>query len=218
MAAIVFFLCGPIAEAADNADSDLVIARLRYSGGGDWYNDPSAIPNLARFITQNTGLSVHDQEERIAIQDERLFSFPILFMTGHGRISLTDAEAERLRNYLLNGGFLYTDDDYGIDTDFRRVMKKVFQERDLVELPFSHEIYKVHYQFDHGLPKIHEHDSKPPQGFGAFDDAGRLMVYYTYETNLSDGWADPEAHGDPPEKREAALQMGTNIILWAVMH
>ena len=130
----------------------------------------------------------------------------------------SDEEAERLRTYLLKGGFLYVDDDYGLDTHFRTVLKKVFPEYRLKELPFSHGIYRIHFLFPNGLPKIHEHDNRPPQGYGIADETGRLMLFYSFETNLSDGWADPEVHGDPPEKREAALRMGTNIVLWAMLN
>ena len=198
--------------------SSLVLARLKYQGGGDWYNDPSAIPNLCRFLKENTNVDVAEEEANVSVLEESLFSYPILFLTGHGRIAFSQEEAERLRKYLLYGGFLYADDDYGMDSFFRATMKQIFPERPTVELPFSHGIYHIHYRFDSGLPKIHEHDNKPPQGFGIFDDAGRLMVFYTYETNISDGWADPEVHNDPQEKREAALRMGTNIVLWALMH
>ena len=196
--------------------SSLIIARVKYGGGGDWYNDPSAIPNLCRFMKTNTGIDVSEQEAKVTLTDKNLFSFPILYLTGHGQISLTGEEEARLRTYLLKGGFLYADDDYGMDTFFRSAIKKVFPERSLIELPFSHRIYRIHYRFDNGLPKIHEHDNKPPQGFGVFDDTGRLMVFYTYETNISDGWADPQVHNDPPEIREEALRMGTNIVLWAL--
>jgi len=198
--------------------SALTIARVKYDGGGDWYNDPSAIPNLCEFIQKETNIDINTDEAKISILDESLFIYPILFLTGHGKITLNDEEAERLRNYLLQGGFLYADDDYGLDSYFRKVMQQVFPDRPLVELPFSHDIYHVHFQFDHGLPKIHEHDNKPPQGFGILDDRDRLMVFYTYETNISDGWADPQVHEDPPEKREAALRMGLNIIVYALMH
>jgi hypothetical protein len=195
-----------------------MIARVKYSGGGDWYNDPSAIPNLCRFLRNETGIDVSIEEAKVSLLDERLFSHPILFLTGHGQISFSDEEADKLRIYLQNGGFLYTDDDYGLDAAFRNAMKKVFPDREFVELPFSHGIYRIHFIFEHGLPKIHEHDNKPPQGFGLFDDRGRLMVFYTYETNLSDGWADPMVHGDPPEKRRRALEMGANIIIWALLN
>ncbi len=198
--------------------SSLVIARVKYRGGGDWYNDPSILPNLCRYIKEHTNIKISDKEESVSLSDDEMFSYPILFLTGHGRITLSEEETLRLRKYLLHGGFLYADDDYGMDRYFRAIMKKVFPERELVELPFSHGIYHIFYEFDHGLPKIHEHDNKSPQGFGIFDDAGRLMVFYTYETNISDGWADPEVHNDPPEKREEAFRMGTNIIIWALIN
>jgi len=195
-----------------------MIARVKYRGGGDWYNDPSAIPNLCRYLKTYTGIDVAEDEAKVSLTDETLFSYPILFLTGHGRILFSEEEIDRLRTYLLRGGFLYADDDYGMDKHFRESMKKVFPDRQLMELPFSHGIYHIHFRFNNGLPKIHEHDEKPPQGFGLFDDEGRLMVFYSYETNISDGWADPEVHNDPPEKREAALKMGSNIMVWALLH
>jgi len=201
-----------------SASTDFMIARVKFRGGGDWYNDPSAIPNLAHFIRQNTSISIAETESQITLTDESLFTYPILFLTGHGQLSLNETEAERLRRYLLRGGFLYVDDDYGLDQDFKRALKKIFPDRELIELPFSHGIYKTPFRFQNGLPKIHEHDNKPPQGFGVFDDQRRLMIFYTYESNLSDGWADPRVHNDPQEKRVASLKMGTNIILWALMH
>ena len=198
--------------------SSLMIARVKYRGGGDWYNDPSAIPNLCRYLKTVTGVDIAEEEAKVSLTDETLFSYPILFLTGHGRILFSQEEIDRLRTYLLRGGFLYADDDYGMDKHFRESMKKVFPDRQLMELPFSHGIYHIHFRFDNGLPKIHEHDEKPPQGFGLFDDDGRLMVFYSYETNISDGWADPDVHNDPPEKREAALKMGSNIMVWALLH
>ena len=195
-----------------------MIGRVKYRGGGDWYNDPTAVPNLCRYLKTHTLVDVAEDEAKVALTDESLFSYPILFITGHGRILLSEEEASRLRMYLLRGGFLYADDDYGMNPSFREAMEKILPDRPMVELPFSHGIYTVHYRFPNGLPKIHEHDNNPPQGFGIFDDSGRLMVFYTYETNLSDGWADPQVHGDPPEKREAALQMGVNIVLWALLN
>lgn len=194
------------------------IARVKYRGGGDWYNDPSCIPNLCRFLRENLRIDVALEEAQVDILDERLFSYPILFLTGHGRIAFSKEEASRLRTYLLRGGFLYADDDYGMDSYFREAMRQVFPEREFVELPFTHGIYHIRYAFPNGLPKIHEHDNKPPQGFGLFDDHGRLMVFYTFETNISDGWADPEVHHDPEEKRLQALQMGANIVIWALLH
>ena len=193
------------------------VARLHYRGGGDWYNDPSIIPNLLRFIREHTTLPTAEDEVQVSLDDEELFSYPFLFMTGHGRISFSEQEAKRLREYLENGGFLYADDDYGMDRYFRQEIKKVFPDKELVELPVSHPIYHVVFDFPKGLPKIHEHDGKPAQGFGIFHN-GRLVVYYTYQTNISDGWADPEVHGDPEWIREAALKMGTNIVIYALTH
>jgi len=192
------------------------IARIKYQGGGDWYNDPSALPNLAKFMKKNTRVNISDQQISISLTDEKLFSCPIIFITGHGNLKFNQIEIDRLREYLLKGGFLYVDDDYGLDRSFRTVIRQVFPTRSLQELPFSHKIYSIHYKFPAGLPKIHEHDKKPPRGLGIFDDQGRLMVFYTWETNLSDGWADVHVHNDPPEKRRQALQMGTNIIIWAL--
>jgi hypothetical protein len=214
----LFFGSSSLLSQHISESSGLTLARVKYGGGGDWYNDPSAIPNLSRFLKQHTNIDILEEEVKISLIDEKLFSFPILFLTGHGRIILTDRETERLRTYLLGGGFLYADDDYGMNTHFRAVMKKVFPGRRFEELPFSHGIYHTHFSFPNGLPKTHEHDNNPPQGFGMFDDSGRLMVFYTYETNLSDGWADPQVHNDPPEKREAALKMGVNIIIWALLN
>ena len=164
------FLCSMDLCAQNRESNTWMIARLKYSGGGDWYNDPSAIPNLARFMNANTNVHLQEQEIKIDIMDERLFSFPVLFLTGHGRVAITNREAERLRLYLESGGFLYADDDYGLDASFRQAMKQVFPDRMLVELSFSHGIYSIHYRFPDGLPKIHEHDDKAPQGFGILDD------------------------------------------------
>jgi hypothetical protein len=193
------------------------IARVKYSGGGDWYNDPSILPNLLQFLRDNTTIEARTEEEQVSLDDDKLYSCPFLFLTGHGRIFFSQSEAERLRSYLSNGGFLYADDDYGMDEHFRREMKKVFPNKEMVELPFSHPIYHVLYDFPNGLPKIHEHYEGPPKGFGYFQD-GRLVVFYTYNTNISDGWADADVHGDPAEVREAALKMGANIVLYALMN
>ncbi len=195
--------------------SEFVLARLKYHGGGDWYNDPSIIPNLLAFMADNTNVAVGKSEAVVEIMDEELFSYPVLFMTGHGRISFSKQEAQRLRLYLTSGGFLYADDDYGMDKSFREEIRKVFPNAKLLELPLSHPIYHSHFEFPKGLPKIHEHDGGPPQGFGIFHE-GRLVVFYTYETNISDGWADPNVHGDPPDVRQKALEMGTNIMVFAL--
>lgn len=195
--------------------SSFTIARVKYYGGGDWYNDPSIIPNLLAFIKKHTNINVASKEARVELTEEELFSYPLIFMTGHGRIALSDVEVKRLREYLTHGGFLYADDDYGMDKYFRREIKKVFPDREMVELPFSHGIYHCHFQFPNGLPKIHEHYGGPPRGYGIFYE-GRLVAFYTYNTNISDGWADPDVHGDPPQIREAALKMGTNIVVWVL--
>ena len=194
------------------------LARVKYSGGGDWYNDPSSLPNLARFINQQSRVRLAEKEAQVALASESLFSYPILFLTGHGHVQFNDEEAGALRQYLLQGGFLYADDDYGMDASFRSAIQTVFPDRDWVELPFQHGIYSVHFSFPNGLPKIHEHDNKPPIGLAILDDNGRVMIFYTLETNLSDGWADENVHNDPPEKREEALRMGANIIIWALLH
>lgn len=205
------------ASCQDLTEGKLTVARIKYGGGGDWYNDPSAIPNLLRFIQQETGITVAEDEVRIALADEKLFSYPILFITGHGRIRLTEVEAMRLREFLTHGGFLYADDDYGMDQHFRREIKKAFPDHELVELPFDHDIYHVHFDFPNGPPKIHEHDGGPPRAYGIFY-GGKMVVYYTVNTNISDGWVDPQVHNDPPPIREAALKMGTNIVLWVLMN
>ena len=197
-------------------NSKFVIARMKYGGGGDWYNDPSSEVNMLKFLKTHTNIDVEVKtEEFVEVGSEKLFGYPFVFMTGHGNINFTEQEAQNLRNYLENGGFLYVDDDYGLDDAFRREIKKVFPDKEMVELPFSHGIYHSHFQFPNGLPKIHEHNGKPPQGFGIFHN-GRLVLFYTYESNLADGWADPDVHKDPEPVREKSLEMGTNIIVWAL--
>ena len=209
---LVTFTC-----SEEAVSEELKVARLKYSGGGDWYNDPSMIPNLCAELRNRTSIDAENDQVVVAVSDDELFRYPFIFMTGHGNISFSDLEVDRLRSYLTNGGILYCDDDYGIDEHFRREMKRVFPDKDMVEIPFSHEIYHIFYDFPDGLPKIHKHDGKPPMGYGIFHE-GRMVVYYTYETNISDGWADPEVHNDPPEKREAAFRMGVNIVMYALTH
>jgi hypothetical protein len=192
----------------------LTIARIKYQGGGDWYNGPTEIPNLLAYIRNNTPVKTAANEVRVEILDEAFFSYPISYLTGHGNIRFSENEVRRLRLYLENGGFLIANDDYGLDLAFRREMGRVFPDKALVELPPTFELYHRPYRFD-TLPKIHEHDGKPPQAFGLFHN-GRLVVFYTHESDLGDGWDDPDVHGDPPEKREAALRFGTNIVMWAL--
>lgn len=191
------------------------IVRLKYNGGGDWYNDPSAEVNLLNFIQQNTNIKVDAEYKIVDLASDEIFSYPFLFMTGHGNVVFTNDEVYRLKTYLENGGFLYIDDDYGLDKAVRREMKKVFPQNDFVELPFSYGLYHSFFNFENGVPKTHEHDGKPAQGFGIFIN-NRLAVYYTYESNPSDGWADATVHNDPPAKREEALKFGTNIVVWAL--
>ena len=193
------------------------IARLKYNGGGDWYNDPSGEVNLLKFIAKNTNIKTNPVYEFVDLTTGNIFSYPFLFMTGHGNVVFSEAEAAKLKTYLENGGFLYVDDDYGLDKAFRRELKKVFPDKELVELPFSYGLYSCMFDFRTGPPKTHEHDNNPPRGLGIFNGK-RLCVYYTFESNPSDGWVDPEVHKDPPEKREEALRFGTNIVVWALMN
>jgi hypothetical protein len=201
--------------AVAQTTGDFQIARLKYNGGGDWYNDPSAEVNLLNFIQQNTNIKVDAKYQFVEISSDEVFSYPFLFMTGHGNVVFSKDEVERLRLYLESGGFLYIDDDYGLNDAVRREMKKVFPETDFVELPYNYELYNIFFNFENGPPKTHEHDKNPPQGFGIFLD-NRLAVYFTYESNPSDGWADASVHNDPEEKREEALKFGTNIVIWAL--
>lgn len=214
---ILYLVLPTVVALSQSATSNFRIGRVKYSGGGDWYNDPSAEVNLLRFFQTYTSLPVQPVFEYVDLKSENIFRYPILFLTGHGGVRFTETEVRNLRAYLQNGGFLYIDDDYGLDKDIRREMKKVFPDRDFVEIPYSHPLYSIAFEFPNGPPKIHEHDGKPPQGFGIFYN-GRLCVFYTYESNPSDGWADPDVHGDPPEKRQKALQFGVNILLWALTH
>jgi len=187
-------------------------ARLQYEGGGDWYNDPEVLPNLAKYMNNTLSATIPSDQSVVRAGDSKLFDFPFVYLTGHGNIRFNDGEISNLRQWMLRGGFLYADDDYGMDESFRREIKRVFPERDLIELDGSHPLFSSYFDFSSGLPKIHLHDEKPPQAFGIFDDNGRLMMLYTYETNISDGWADPDTHGNPPELREIALRFGLNIV------
>lgn len=189
---------------------------MKYSGGGDWYNDPSAEVNMMNYLKKNTFIDVDESKfYTVDVASDEIYDYPFILITGHGNIDFSDTEVKRLRKYIENGGFIYADDDYGMDESFRREIKKIFPNNELKELPFNHKIYSSHYSFPKGLPKIHEHDSKPPQGFGIWVQ-GRLVVYYTYETNISDGWADPREHDDPQDKREESFRMGTNIIVYVL--
>jgi|TARA_B100000959_G_scaffold83540_2_gene88977 hypothetical protein len=191
------------------------IARVHYSGGGDWYSDPSSIPNLLKYLETNTAISVEHKDIRVNLIDEDAHQYPFLYLTGHGNIRLTDNEVISLRSILTNNGFLHADDNYGMDASFRRELKRVFPNKELVPLPNDHPIFHSFYSFPNGLPKVHEHDGKPPQALALFDN-NRMMVLYTYESDLGDGWEDASVHQDPWPIREAALQMGVNIIYYSL--
>lgn len=212
---IAVLLTQTVFSQVSKSSSALKIARLKYDGGGDWYNDPQEEVNLLTFVRENTLIDVDPVYEFVEITDEKLYSYPFIFMSGHGNVKFSDDEARRLRTYLENGGFLYVDDDYGLDKAFRREIRKVFPEQELRELPYSHGLYNAHFSFPNGVPKTNEHDGKPPQGFGLFHE-GRLVLYYTFESNPSDGWNAAEVHGTSPEKRLEALRFGTNIVVWAL--
>jgi hypothetical protein len=207
----------PAAAVLSQAEGDpeFTIAQLQYGGGGDWYANPSGLPNLLRAIRERTNVRISERPGRVKLTDAALWSYPYLYMTGHGNVRFTEEEVGILRQYLLAGGFLHVDDNYGLDESFRREIRRVFPEQDLVELPVSHPVYHGVYDFPQGLPKIHQHDGKPAQGFGLFHE-GRLILFYSYESDLGNGWEDPETYGDSPERREAALRMGVNLFLHAL--
>jgi hypothetical protein len=191
------------------------IARVHYGGGGDWYGNPSSLPNLLKFISDNTSIIVEPNEYRIKLNDSGLFNHSFLYLTGHGNIRFSEDEVGILRNYLIKGGFLHADDNYGMDPSFRREMKRVFPDKEWVNIPFNHDIYSAFYEFPNGLPKVHVHDGKPPQGLGLFEGE-RLISFYSYESDLGDGWEDIEVHNDPHDTRLSALKMGVNIVWFAL--
>ncbi len=193
----------------------LTIGRLHYEGGGDWYANPSSLPNLLAAIRDRTALRVAVEEQVVTLAEDELWNVPYIYMTGHGNARWSDRDLTTLRRYLLQGGFLHADDNYGMDASIRRELGRIFPDLPLVEVPLDHPVYHLVYDFPKGIPKIHEHDGKPAQGFGLILD-GRLAVYYSYQTDLGDGWEDFEVHRDPPEKREAALRMGVNLFTYAV--
>jgi len=188
---------------------------LKYRGGGDWYANPTSLRNLARFCNSQLNTNFDDSEYGVVdVGSAELFNYPFVHMTGHGNVVFSDAEADNLRNYLLGGGFLHIDDNYGMDVYVRTAMKKVFPELDFIELPFQHPIYHQRFDFKNGLPKIHEHDGTPAMGLGLIWE-GRLVCFYSVECDLGDGWEDPAVHKDPEELRQLALRMGANIIQFA---
>lgn len=205
----------PGGESEQPDPSAFTVARLHYPGGGDWYWGGSAIPNLLNFVRENTDIPVTLDEVRVRPSEDRLFNYPFIFATGHGNIRLSDKDVIAMRRYLTGGGFWLINDSYGMDESVRRELKRIFPDRELVELPFSHPIYQEPYAFPDGPPKIHQHDSKAARGY-AILDGERVVVFYLVESDIGDGWEDPQVHKDPPEKRLAALRMGTNIVVYAL--
>ena len=197
------------------AQSRVTIGRLQYDGGGDWYANPSSLPNLLKEIGLRTTIPVESREVALTLSDARLWDVPYLYLTGHGNLRWSEAELVTLRRYLARGGFLHIDDSYGMDESVRREVLRLYPENPLVEVPLEHPIYRVVYPFPRGLPKIHEHDNKPAQGFGIFLD-GRLVLFYSYQSDLGDGWEDPQVHRDSPAVRDAAIRMGVNLVAYAV--
>lgn len=212
----IVFVVTLLVSLTSQSQGSYQIAFLKYSGGGDYYANPTALPNLAQFCNANLGTTMSKETPYVDVGSPELSLYPFIHMTGHGNVVFSLTEAENLRNYLLGGGFLHIDDNYGMDKFIRDELKKVFPNNSLVELPFSHPVFHQKYDFNGGLPKIHEHDGKRPQAFGIIVN-GRLVCLYTVETDLSDGWEDQSVHNDPEEKRRQALQMGANILMYAFL-
>jgi hypothetical protein len=193
----------------------ITVARLQYDGGGDWYANPSSLPNLLEAVRDRTGIPVASRAETVTPLDPALTDHPYLYMTGHGNVRFSPAERAALRAYLLSGGFLHADDNYGLDESFRREIAAVFPDAELAEIPPDHPVFHAFYELPEGLPKVHEHDGAAPRALGIFRD-GRLLVFYSFESDLGDGWEDPDVHGDPPPVREDALRMGVNLFVYAL--
>lgn len=213
---LICLLTVPADEIAMAQNSgEFSIARIEYRGGGDWYNDASSLTNLIHYAKEHTPIPITTEYNDVAIGSRELHRYPFVYMTGHGNITVNSAEAENMREYLDNGGFLYIDEDYGFDPFILPVIEEIFPGEELIELPISHALYNQVFDLPDGLPKVHEHDGKPPQGFGIYRN-GRLVLYYTYESNLADGWADADIHNNPPEIRDKAFQMGVNLLVYAL--
>jgi hypothetical protein len=209
--------CAAQRRGADVVPDDLGlfrIARLHYPGGGDWYANPSSLPNLLRELTRRTGVETPEREATVTLDDERLYSYPMLYVTGHGDIRLDANSAQRLRRYLDAGGFLWVDDNYGLDTSFRQLAGQIYPESTLTAIGSDHPVYHAYYDLP-GLPKIHDHDGEPAQAFGIFSE-GRLAIFYTYSSDIGDGLEDSQVHGDPPATREAAMKMAVNLCIYAM--
>ena len=211
----VLLLIAALSASASRPEASLTIGRLQNEGGGDRYGNPSSLPNLLKHIRQSTTLPVAARERIVTLSGPDLWDVPYIYMTGHGNVHFSDRDVLTLRRYLENGGFLHADDNYGMDESFRREMARVFPDRPLVDVPLEHPIYHIVFDFPRGTPKIHEHDGKPAQGLGIFVN-GRLVVFYSFQTDLGDGWEDLEVHGDGLEKHETALRMGVNLFAYAV--
>jgi hypothetical protein len=212
---VAFLLSLLAAGVRGQAAAPLTIAQLQYEGGGDWYANPTGLPNLLREIRARTGLAVADKAAVTRLTDPGLWSLPYLYMTGHGNVSFSEEEVATLRRFLEAGGFLHADDNYGMDPSFRREIQRVFPDAELTELPPNHPVFHAFYDLAQGVPKVHKHDGKPPQAFGIFH-RGRLVVFYSYESDLGNGWEDPEVHDVPSELRERALRMGVNLFVFAM--
>lgn len=208
---IYLLLMVPVLLPGQNQKPTIKLGLLKYSGGGDWYSNPTSLVNLAAFCNRQLFTNIDLEYGIVDVGSAEIFNYPWLHMTGHGNVVFSSSDASNLRKYLLSGGFLHIDDNYGMDPFVRTAMKKVFPELQFIELPFQHEIYHQKFKFPNGLPKIHKHDDKPARGYGLFWE-GRLICFYSYECDLGDGWEDPEVHNDPEEIRMKALQMGANII------
>ena len=208
---IIFFASFLFALQVTAQQPTVQIALLKYNGGGDWYANPTSLPNLIRYCNLNIGTNINVDNAVVEVGSAQLFNYPFVHMTGHGNVVFSNQEVQNLRNYLIGGGFLHVDDNYGLNVFIRREMKKVFPELDFVELPANHPIYHQKFDFPNGLPKIHEHDGKPAQGFGIFYK-GRLVCFYSYECDLGDGWEDEDVHHDSDVTRLKALKMGANLI------
>jgi len=210
---VAMFALGVGGPGARGQSTSVKLALLKYGGGGDWYGDPTALTNLIAFCNRELGSSIHPEYATVEVGSAEIFNYPFVHLTGHGNVVFSDSDARNLRMYLEAGGFLHIDDNYGLDSYIRREMKKVFPEKDFQELPPSHPLFSQKFTFPDGLPKIHEHDNKRPQAFGLFE-GNRLICLYTFESDLGDGWEDPDVHKDPEEARLKALRMGANIIAY----
>ena len=212
---LIIIFCFLESIYAQNSINDINVVRIKYNGGGDWYGNKTTFINVFEQLKQVTGMNVAFKEVAYSIEDKEFFNYPIAYLAGHGNIKFNDNEIQRLRKYLTSGGFLFADDDYGMDASFKREMKKVFPELGFVEIPFKHKIYHQYYNFPNGLPKIHEHAGGPPKGLGLIFE-GRLVAFYSFNTDLSDGCENEDIHNDPPQKRQQALKMVVNILLYAL--